>query len=720
MAAEPAAKLVAEAIADSAVALGIRDSTNTIADEIQGLITLPFDWFRQHSNWPSGLTDCGVPFEFSVAIHPDTSASIRYAFDCTHHGRGVAGNWTRYLDYAARVTSLGPLQLENLWSLLGRHLDGIPPSFRTPLLCGVGYGANGQRRASLYFNTRWMSHTQVKQRLTNSENLLSYVFERHGSFRPLEGVAYDFDDGHQDPVTVKTYVSFDLTKLTTKLSDVAGYHPDLYAASEIFERFFSSNKPYLMDRSLLLQTRIDQNSSRHREKVLFLCPGWGWDQPQGLAELLSYLTQTFQLNLQPLHVVLRVFREYEIILCPSFVAVGPGRPHPSITFYFCPIIDTLLEPMPLGDGRHASQVRNEMSTGVGINPLVGRDPNREILDQMLSDAVNYLLSKRKTDGHWSDFRLDEPDGRWVDYPLAGRSDEWTTAYIGSILSTNPAFHKDLTCSIEWLQKRFRRGAGWGWNKDTEADADSTALAILTLRQTGAVVPEGAWEALLRYRLPDGGYRAYVDWNLDYERGDGAPELTSCVLLAQLSSGLAESGMIHAAVGNLISMQREDGGWNAFWWKHDLFATHRVLRALNAVIEFAKLDASPTAATLTELAADRAQAGRRSVGALAITNEPFILGLWLSSWFAAQGSVYHTSAYRILRNLNLQQQRNGRWLAVPIKRIARTKLLRQWARSDAGKLYLDLECLITTATVIEGLLALRRALKAGRSGEPRGR
>jgi hypothetical protein len=228
---------------------------------------------------------------------------------------------------------------------------------------------------------------------------------------------------------------------------------------------------------------------------------------------------------------------------------------------------------------------------------------------------------------------------------------------------------------------------------------------------GAVVPEGAREALLRYRLPSGGYRAYVNWNLDYERGDGAPEVTSVVLLAQLCSGPAKSDVIHDPVSNLISMQREDGGWNAFWWKHDLFATHRVLRALNAVTEYARSEANPIAATITELAADRALAGRRSVGAQTITNEPFLLGLWLSSWFAAQGSVYHTSAYRILRSLHLQQQKSGRWLAVPIKRIARTKLLRQWARSDSGKLYLDSGCLITSATVIEGLLALRKALKA---------
>ena len=449
---------------------------------------------------------------------------------------------------------------------------------------------------------------------------------------------------------------------------------------------FASSRPYLISRSLLMQTRIERNSGTYREKVLFLCPGWGWDQPEGLAELLTYLTDTFQLNLRPLHIVLRVFREYGIPLSPSFVAIGPGAQQPSVTFYFCPIIDTLLEPAAYGEPSAASEARNKGPAGEASDPLVGQGPNRKILDEMLGTAVDFLVSKREPDGHWSDFQLDEPDGRWVDYYIAGGSDEWTTAYIASILSIDPSLQSYLSSSVEWLQKRFRPGAGWGWNRETEADADSTALAIIALRQMDAVVPENAREALLKHRLPSGGYRAYVDWNMDHEHGEGAPEVTASVLLAQLPVGLADRGAIEQTVSNLLSLQREDGGWNAFWWNHDLFATHRVLRALNAVIEHAGPEAGPIAAQITELAADRAQAGRRSVGAQAITNEPFVLGLWLSSWFASQGSVYHTSAYRILNSLHLQQQKSGRWLAAPTKRIARTKLLRPWARSNSGKLY----------------------------------
>jgi hypothetical protein len=704
------AKLVAEAIADSAMALGIRDRPDPIADEIHGLIELPFDWFRQHSNWPSGLSESGVPFEFSVAINHAGSASIRYAVDCTDHRQGLAGNWNRYLDYAARAIGFGPSQPEKLWSLLGKHLDGISPLFRTPLLYGVGYGTHERRRASLYFNTRWMSHPQLKKRLIHSEskNLLAYVLDQYGSSQPPEisGVAYDFDDRHQDVITSKVYTWLNLTERTEVLADLAGNRPDLYAAGKVFDRFFASAKPYLIPRSLLLQARVDHPSARPREKVLFWCPAWGWNQPPGLAALLTFLTDTFGMNLGPVEMVLRVFHEYDIPLSPSFVTIGPGTRQPSVAFYFCPMIDTLLEPALFSAPGSASEVRGARVAGESGHRPVSQDSNGEMLDEMLEAAVDYLLRARQTDGHWSDFQLDEPDGRWVDYRLEGRSDEWATAYICSILSADPTLQSHLTGSLEWLQTKFRQGIGWGWNGDTDADADSTALAILALQQMPAGVSEDARVALLRYRLPSGGYRAYPDWNLDYEHGDGAPEVTAVVLLAQLHTGVAERSLIDGAVSNLLSLQREDGGWNAFWWKDDLFATYRVIRALSAFIEHARSEGAPVLPA-TESAANRVQAARRSLSAQAITNEPFLLGLWLSSWFAAQGSMYHTCACRILHSLRSQQQKNGRWLPVPSKRIARTKLRRPWARSDSGTLYLDSDCLITTATVVDGLLALRR-------------
>jgi hypothetical protein len=232
---------------------------------------------------------------------------------------------------------------------------------------------------------------------------------------------------------------------------------------------------------------------------------------------------------------------------------------------------------------------------------------------------------------------------------------------------------------------------------------------LAIRRLGAFVPEEALGVLLRYRLHKGGYGAYPNWDWDHEQGAGAPEVTAAVVLAAL--GLAASGDVVAeAVSNLVSQQRDDGGWNAFWWKSDLFASHRVLQALVAVgAEDASRTASLSAAVVAS-AAGALEAGRDSILASAVSGDPYLLGLWLSSWLGAGGSPRWPSVERIVRHLQWQQRSDGRWLAVPMKRIAKTKLVRPWARSDSGRLYLDRSCLITSATVMEGLLALRSALE----------
>ena len=66
----------------------------------------------------------------------------------------------------------------------------------------------------MYFNTRWMSHAQLKQKLPDAENLLKCVLEPQGFSRPLDGIAYDFDDRHEDATTMKAYTCLELTERT--------------------------------------------------------------------------------------------------------------------------------------------------------------------------------------------------------------------------------------------------------------------------------------------------------------------------------------------------------------------------------------------------------------------------------------------------------------------------------------------------------------------------
>jgi hypothetical protein len=224
------------------------------------------------------------------------------------------------------------------------------------------------------------------------------------------------------------------------------------------------------------------------------------------------------------------------------------------------------------------------------------------------------------------------------------------------------------------------------------------------------LPANTGAVLRRYRLPSGGFKAYVDYDSDEEHGAGASEITASVLLAQTEAGLLECGDAGEAVANLVSNQRQEGGWNAFWWKDDLFCTHRVVKALSAISRDDRLTTHGTGAT-ARIAADAVRGAGPSISAGTIDSTPFLLGLWLSSWVSVSGNVNYLSIKRMLHQLQLQQCRDGRWLSVPIKRIGTTKLRRPWGRNDSGKLYADGHCLVTTATVLGGLSALHKALVA---------
>src|SRR6266571_5685689 len=209
-----AAMPVANALADSAVALGIRTSGDAIADEVEELLADPLARFMMHPNWPSAASPEGLPFEFSLAIGHDGTPSIRYAIDFTDHSQGLAGNWGRYLQHAVEITE-SPEASSEVWDLISKHLDGMPPLFRTRVMHGAGYAPNGQRRATLYFRARWLSTAQLRRRFPGPMRALDETLRLHGGPYPshLEAMGYDFADGRV--MRTKLYQPLPLTQETT-------------------------------------------------------------------------------------------------------------------------------------------------------------------------------------------------------------------------------------------------------------------------------------------------------------------------------------------------------------------------------------------------------------------------------------------------------------------------------------------------------------------------
>ncbi len=685
MVAEP----LSEALADSIASISMCECTDEIADDIASLLAEPLGWFLSHPNWPSGLNAPGrIPVEISLALAGDGTPTIRFSIDVKDHRQGMPGNWSRYVDYARRITGISADQTPFLWDLLSNHLNGVPFSIRTLMLHGVGYHSSGYKRASLYFNMGWLPYPELKTRFPEYGSVIDRNLNHCSGFQPpaVEWISHDFVGS--TIARTKFYWQLDPTDQPT-LSDLAGQHPDLGAAAKVFNHFRTSMGVRPKERSIGLQLGFNKQEKLCRQKLFFSCPEWGWRQSKGLLSLIHYLSDTFFLDLQPLYEFLGVFSHYKIQLKPTLVTFGPGETPPPVTFYFCRVVERGISEIQ-GKSTLVPEEKHPHITSKGIRSRL------KVIDEMCARAVDYILRARNPDGYWTDFTMDQE-----------LLDEWVTAYITASLSDSddPSLHHNFLSSSEWLRNRFRPKKGWGCSKTAEQDAESTALALLALHRMGEPLPQGACDTLLQYRLPTGGYSRYAG-----TQNSGQPEITAAVLLTHIETGTAEPDEVCGAVVNLLSQQQKKGEWNAFWWDDNLFAISRVLRALNAFVQFAtssKSDQIPM--SLLDSTVRATKRGRAFISSQAIPNEPIVLGLWSTSWVAAHGDVHYPSVDRTLCHLHSLQQKDGRWFSVPLRQAIKTKPHRLWTRSHMGGLYLDNQCLITTATVIEGLKALQKAL-----------
>jgi hypothetical protein len=681
---------LAQAIAETAVAVDIRQRAGDLVGEIRRLLAEPVARYLEHPNWPSTLTYGGFPLEFSVSLARDGRPSVRYTVDVTDLRQNVAGNWPRYLECAGEITGAAR---EELWRLFAAHLDGATFKGQSFVAHGVGYGHGGAKRSTLYFSARGMDDAAFASR-----------FERHLACRreswrgrgadclpQPHGVSYDFGDGRIG--RTKFYAWVDCAGRAKRLSEVVGYHPDLANAERVFGYFARAGVEPQAKRALLLQSSFDRAVEKCGQKIFFTSHAWGLDRPENFRDLIVHLSSVFSTSLWELYSALSVFSAHKVQLRPSFVAVGPGEPQPEMTFYFSPVasrfdgarLQAALAPTPKANAAKAAPRTPR--------PAEQSAAQAASVGEMLERAVEYLFSARRADGCWTDFALPQ-----------GESDEWVTAHVAAALAAGARLRARLKPSAEWLAGRLRAREGWGYNGDAAADADATALACLAIRRTLGEPPGGAADFLARFRCASGGYR-HEAADACGARGAARPDVTAVVLLAQMEAGLASAEVVAEGTADLISQQREDGGWDSSLWEDDLFATCRAVQALDALVGFSTAAGGGLPADLVESARDALGAARYFVEERPTPDEPCALGLWLAAWLGAGGGAAQPSVGRILRHLMARQAADGRWLSAPLRRGAPARLPRAEAGPTHTKLYLDPRCLITTATVIGGLTAL---------------
>ncbi|GAA4993721.1 hypothetical protein [Actinopolymorpha pittospori] len=293
------------------------DPTEPVA-ELGRLLARPWsDHRRDPAACRSALTRSGAPFELSLKLDMGGDPSLRYVVDTADHALDLSGNLERYLD-AARMTTGQPDGV--LRQLLDCHLHDVPPGTKGTVMHGVGRAGGGRRRSSLYVPASWLVADDLEKRLPGPVPLP----------RPAEVVGYDFGAGGL--TCWKTY-----HWLSVEPGRVLADHPDplrnLTYAGQVYDRFSAAVPDSARGMSTFLQRKVDGNGTQ--DKLFFFAGPWGWAGPDGLADLLAFLSGVVAVDLGPLRLVSALTRRHQVNLHLGLLAVG-GETSPSVTFYLWP------------------------------------------------------------------------------------------------------------------------------------------------------------------------------------------------------------------------------------------------------------------------------------------------------------------------------------------------------------------------------------------------
>ena len=288
---------------------------------------------ERHPVWPSPLSDGAAPVELSVK-HDGDRTSVRCVCDATDHTTGLAANWPRYRQVSAAVLGVAGHPADGAEGLLRLHLSGLPESYPSRLVHGLGFAGPDLVRASLYFRTGWMSPALLEERVPDLVGAGRRAEQEVGTpwHRSVEVVGYDFDATGQH---AKAYGWLPADP-AVPAAEVVGQHSGTAPARRLYEAFAHQVPPAARDRCAFLQTSMRQEELQQR--VFFSTSAWRWDTPAGLSGLLGYLDAELGVDLRPLGLVQQAVRAQGFPLRFSQLAVGALGGAPSVTYYFVPAV----------------------------------------------------------------------------------------------------------------------------------------------------------------------------------------------------------------------------------------------------------------------------------------------------------------------------------------------------------------------------------------------
>jgi squalene cyclase len=320
-------------------------------------------------------------------------------------------------------------------------------------------------------------------------------------------------------------------------------------------------------------------------------------------------------------------------------------------------------------------------------------------------GIEFLLKEQDDDGMWRDFMTP-----------AGKASCWPTGFILSAARTAAADHTSFSLAARALVARQKADGGWGYNEDTPSDADSTSWAALALSnhpfKFGDAIPRAA-AFLRRHQRRDGGiatydkagpirrYTALPRW-LPFRGWCGSTvEVSATASRALRAIDLPSTNDL--AWRYILSRQRLDGSWGAYWWTTPHVATEQ------AVALGASLGDTGTIE----------RAAKWAVRILDRDGPAFNIALCLSIVVNATPRDLETINH-MTDMLQHRQLADGSWpsvrtLRVPMPADTTVSDNRGWRpiRFDGGLEVADQQRTFTTATCIAALVRASDALNGAR-------
>lgn len=303
-----------------------------------------------------------------------------------------------------------------------------------------------------------------------------------------------------------------------------------------------------------------------------------------------------------------------------------------------------------------------------------------------------MIDGQSADGHWRDFLT-----------LAGESTDWTTAYVGTHLSTAAGCLQQVERAVEALLKDQHQDGGWGYHYDVPTDADSTAYTLLFLKAILGdhdALDNGA-RCLLAHQDPKGGgvatyrepcrIREFMGLPESYSiRGWCAPHVEVTAAAGHAFAALGLRAPAEAAWRFVESRQRSDGSWRSYWWDLPHYPTWQAAIFARVMSAWKPLAA---AASWASVQPD--------------DHSPFASALRIL--ISAAAGVSQNAFRKEIQHLRRSQRTDGSWGTCPILRIPSSEVVEcesdtVW-RTDAlgtGVVVRDQHRLYTTATCLAAL------------------